>query len=257
MNILCVGNSFAVDASTYVHQIAKHLGFDINIHVLYIPGCPINLHWKNFNTKDKAYEFYINGSKTPAMWCDIFEGLKYTKYDYITFQQRSGDSGDETTFFPELTQLMEGIREYSDATYLLHKTWSYAKEFSHDKYGSNPLDQDAMDNDIKNAYINVSKKSGIKYIIPSGEAIRLARLKFGDNLNRDGYHLNERARTLVGILWVLYFTNAKVDDISNFAPSGYSYDEVTPPVDKEELNVLLEIAKNAIDNNKGYNIWQK
>ena len=112
-----------------------------------------------------------------------------------------------------------------------------------------------MDNDIKNAYINVSKKSGIKYIIPSGEAIKLARLKFGDNLNRDGYHLNERARTLVGILWVLYFTNTKVEDISRFSPSGYSYDEVTPPVDKEELNDLLEIAKNAIDNNKGYNIW--
>ena len=79
MNILSVGNSFAVDASTYVHQIAKHLGLDINIHVLYIPGCPINLHWKNFNTKDKAYEFYINGSKTPAeiIWVCIAAGNTY------------------------------------------------------------------------------------------------------------------------------------------------------------------------------------
>ena len=220
MNILCVANSFAVDASTYVHQIAESIGEDINIHVLYIGGCPVDLHWKNFLSKEKAYEFYINGNRYPAFMCDIFEGLKYTKYDYMTFQQRSGDSGDASTFFPELTKLMEAIREYSNATYLLHKTWSYAKEFSHSKYGSNPLDQKAMDKDIKDAYLEVSKKSGIKYIIPSGEAIRLAREKYGDVLCRDGYHMNELGRTLLGILWVLYFTGKKDIDLSNFHPSG-------------------------------------
>ncbi|MCR5185045.1 MAG: DUF4886 domain-containing protein [Bacilli bacterium] len=254
MNILCVGNSFAVDASTYVHQVAKEAGYDINIHVLYIPGCPINRHWKNYLSKEKEYEFYINGEKTPTMYCDIFEGLKYTQYDYITFQQRSGDSGDAGTFFPELSLLMEGIRKYSNGTYLLHKTWSYIKEFFHDKYGHDPLNQDWMDKDIKDAYISASQISGIKYIIPSGEAIRLARLVFGDNLNRDGYHLNERGRLLAGILFVLYFTHAKDIDLSNFVPRGYTYDDVTPGVDKSEIKTLIEIAKNAILNNRGYNL---
>ena len=255
MNILCVGNSFAVDASTYVHQIAESIGKDINIHVLYIGGCPVDLHWKNFLFKEKVYEFYINGNRTPTLWCDIFEGLNYKKYDYITFQQRSGDSVDADTFFPELTKLMEGIRGYSDATYLLHKTWSYAREFSHERYGSNPMDQDAMDRDIKDAYIKVSKRSGIPYIIPSGEAIRLAREVFGDNLTRDGYHLNERGRTLVGILWVIYLLGLKDIDLSNFHPSGHSYDDVTPPVSDEEIKVLKEIAFKAIKNNKGYNLY--
>ena len=256
MKILCVANSFAVDASTYVHQIAKEAGFDIDIHVLYIGGCPVNLHWKNFLSKEKAYEFYVNGSKTPLMWCDIFEGLNYTKYDFITFQQRSGDSGDAETFFPELNYLMEGIRKYSDATYMLHKTWSYAKDFAHDKYGSNPLDQEAMDRDIKEAYLEVSKRRGIPYIIPSGEAIKLAREKFGDVLNRDGYHLNELGRTLAGLLWVYYFTGAKELDLSNFVPSGMSYDDNTPGVSKEVIKELNEIAKQAIKNNKGYNLYE-
>ena len=254
MNILCVGNSFAVDASTYVHQIATAIGEDINIHVLYIPGCPIDLHYKNYLSKDKAYEFYVNGNKTPAMYCDIFEGLKYTKYDYITFQQRSGDSVDASTFFPELTLLMKGIRKYSDATYLLHKTWSYAKTFSHERYGSNPMDQDAMDNDIKSAYIEVSKRSDIPYIIPSGEAIKLARNKYGDYLTRDGYHLNERGRTLVGILWVMYLLKKDNIDLSNLNPSGYTYDDITPPVSSSEINELVEIAKEALINNEGYNL---
>ena len=256
MKILCVGNSFAVDASTYVHQIALAAGFDIDIHVLYIPGCPISLHYQNFLSKDKAYEFYINGEKKPTLYCDIFEGLQYTQYDYITFQQRSGDSVDATTFFPELTQLMEGIRNYSNATYLLHKTWSYAKEFSHERYGSNPMDQDAMDRDIKLAYEQVSEKTNTPYIIPSGEAIRLARNKYGDALTRDGYHLNERGRTLVGILWVYYLLGKMDLDLSSFSPSGYSYDEVTPPVNKNELKELIEIAKQAIKNNKGHNLYE-
>ena len=254
MNILCVGNSFAVDVATYVHQIAESIGKDINIHVLYIGGCPVDLHWKNFLSKQKAYEFYINGNRNPSMWCDIFEGLEYTNYDYITFQQRSGDSGNADTFFPELNYLMEGIRKYSSGTYLLHKTWSYAKEFSHEKYGSNPLDQKAMDDDIKNAYIEVSKRSDIPYIIPSGEAIRLARIKYGDKLNRDGFHLNELARTLTGILWVMYLLKIDDIDISNFHPSGYSYDDITPPVDDKTLKELVEIAKEAIKNNEGYNL---
>lgn len=257
MNILCVGNSFAVDASTYVHQVAKEAGYDVNIYVLYIPGCPIDLHYKNYLSKDKAYEFYCNGDKKPLLYCDIFTGLNYTKYDYITFQQRSGDSVDENTFFPELILLMEGIRKYSEATYLLHKTWSYAKEFSHERYGSNPMDQDSMDRDIKNAYLKVSEKSGIKYIIPSGEAIRLARKKYGDKLTRDGYHMNEMGRTLLGILWVMFLTKNTDLDLSKFIPSGYSYDDITPPVDTSILNELKDIAKEALKNNEGYNLWSE
>ena len=254
MNILCFGNSFAVDAHTYIHQIAESIGEDINIHVLYIGGCPVDLHWKNFLSKEKAYEFYVNGNMTPVMWCDIFEALAYNKYDYITFQQRSGDSGDADTFFPELTKLMEGVRAYSDATYLLHKTWSYAKYYNHSKYGENPLDQEAMDKDIKEAYNDVSRRSGIPYIIPSGEAIKLAREVFGDDLNRDGYHLNERGRTLAGIVWVIYLLGLKDINLSNFHPSGYSYSDSVGPIDDKELVKLKDIALQAIKNNKGYNL---
>ena len=152
---------------------------------------------------------------------------------------------------------MEGIRKYSDATYLLHKTWSYSKSFSHERYGSNPMNQKGMDDDIRTAYIEASKRSGIPYIIPSGEAIRLAREKYGDVLDRDGYHLNEMGRTLTGILWVFYLTGRTDLDISSFVPSGHSYDDATPGVSKETVKELIEIAKKALENNKGYNLYGK
>ena len=255
MKVLCVANSFAVDASTHIHQIAEFIGEDIDIHVLYIGGCPIDLHWKNYLSKEKAYEFYINGSRTATMWCDIIEGLEYTKYDYISFQQRSGDSGDAETFFPELNILSEEISKKYGGIHLLHKTWSYAKDYQHSKYGSNPLDQDAMDRDIENAYKEASRKSGIKYIVPSGEAIKLARKHYGDRLNRDGYHLNELGRLLAGIVWVMFLTGKTDLNLNGFVPRGHTYDDETPGVDPKELPVLVEIAKQAIKNNKGYNLY--
>ena len=253
MKILCIGNSFSVDVSTYVHQIAESAGKNIEIYVLYIGGCPIDLHYKNFLSGEKAYEFYKNGERNPLMWCSIQEGLSFAKWDYITFQQRSSDSGDENTFFPELTKLFECVRQYSDAKFLLHMTWSYAKTFSHDKYGSNPLNQEQMDEDINNAYKNVSLKVNVPYIIPTGRAIKEARKVFGDNLTRDGYHLNEMGRTLAGYLWAYYFLGTNIDT-SSFVPVGYSYDDITPPVNSNELKELQRIAKSVIKDNAGDNL---
>ena len=253
MKILLVGNSFSVDVSTYVHQIALSAGKDIDIYVLYIGGCPINLHYQNLQTEEKAYEFYKNGSREPLMWCSLQEGLAYEDCDFITFQQRSSDSGDENTFFPELPLLMDGIRKYSKGKYILHMTWSYAKSHSHDKYGSDPLNQKQMDEDIFLAYEKVSERLGIPYVIPTGKAIKEARKVFGDNLTRDGYHLNEMGRTLSGYLWCYYFLGTNVG-LSNFRPSGYSYDDVTKPVQTKDLKALRDIAKKVIINNKRGNL---
>ena len=249
MNILCIGNSFSVDVSTYVHDINE----EINIYVLYIGGCPIDLHYKNIINGEKAYEFYVNGSNTPLMWCSLLEGLKYVKYDYITFQQRSPDSGNASTFFPELPLLMDEVRKYSDAKFVLHMTWSYAKSHEHSKYGSNPLDQEMMDKDIFEAYEEVSKRVHVPYVIPTGKAIMEARKIFGDELNRDGYHLNERGRTLGSLLYAYYFLGLDIDT-SKFIPHGYSYDENTPPVSDKELKILDDIAKKIIKENRGHNL---
>lgn len=253
MKILCIGNSFSRDVSTYIHQIAKAAGKDLDIYVLYIPGCPINVHYQNLISNEKAYEFYKNGANTPLFNCSLIEGLDFEKWDYITYQQRSYDSGDETTFFPELPLLMKGVKAHTNAKFILHMTWSYAKSFSHEKYGENPMDQEAMDNDIFKAYKDVSEQLSIPYIISTGKAIKEARKIYGDNLTRDGYHLNEMGRTLSGYLWAYYFLGLDTDT-SKFKPSGYSYDETTTPVSDQDLPVLQDIAKKIIEENKENNL---
>ena len=253
MKILCVGNSFAVDAATYVHQEAKHAGFDVDIYVLYIGGCPISLHWENIQNDKKDYELYINGNRTPECNISLKEGIMLKEWDYITFQQVSHKSGNPTSYFPELTLLLNKVREMSKATFVLHKTWSYAKTYSHWLYGSNPLDQNRMDRDIENAYQTVSEKTGIKYIIPVGNAIKEARIILGDNLNRDGFHLNEIGRTLASTIWTMFFLGNNIN-LEGFKPSGYSYDDVTGPIDDETFDILVNVARKVISKNFNHNL---
>jgi len=37
-NVLIIGNSFSVDSTRYVHEIAKSMGYDINIHLIQVDG---------------------------------------------------------------------------------------------------------------------------------------------------------------------------------------------------------------------------
>ena len=253
MNLLMIGNSFSMDVATYLHQIAESAGKDLNVYVLYIGGCPIERHLKNIRTGDKEYDFYENGLTLVKPGCDIFFGLNYKKYDYVTFQQVSGLSGVFESYLPELSELMVEVRKYTDAKFLLHQTWSYAKYFSNERYGSNPLDQDRMDKDIRESYVKVSTLTKTPYIIPSGEAVRKARLVFGDELNRDGFHLNERARTLTGYLLAYYFLGKDINP-SSFRPCGFTYENPVAGPDEKELPTLMKIAKETLDENKEFNL---
>lgn len=246
MNILCVGNSFSVDVTTYFHQIAKSAGKTLNVGVLYIGGCPVKRHYDNIMNKDICdYEFYLNGRRIDDKFYNFFFGLNYMKWDYITFQQVSQESPFSETFFPELTLLMNEVRKYTDAIFILHRTWSYKEDY--ERY------IDDMYNKIVNSYKEVSKISGIPYIIPSGDGIEIGEKKYHWVMHRDGFHLNEKGRTLTGLIWAFYFLGYDID-VSSFKPEGYSYDDITPPVSNEEYQILINIAKEVVNNNKEHNL---
>lgn len=253
MNILCIGNSFSIDAARYLHQIAKAAGKEINVGNLYIGGCSIARHLDNIkNPHQWDYEFHFNGRRIDELH-NIFYGLYFRKWDYITFQQVSTLSVDANTYFPKLFELLKKVREESDATFILHRTWAYSTTHFHEKYGSNPMNQKAMHEDIVKAYEEVSEKTGVPYIIPSGSGIYEGCIKYHWEMHRDGFHINERGRTLCGIIWAYYFLGLDID-VSSYEPEGYSYDDVTPPVSKEEYKKLIKLAREVIINNKKHNL---
>ena len=99
IKVLSIGNSFSRNAQTYLHKIAEADGVDMIVANLYIGGCPLELHWMNASTDNKAY-LYTKTYVEPREAATIKEALIDEEWDYVTFQQKSGYSGLVETYFP-------------------------------------------------------------------------------------------------------------------------------------------------------------
>lgn len=89
-NILMIGCSFSVDSIAYVHEIAKNLGYDINIHHLQVDGT------ENKEAYDVIYDDLIN--KGGAYWSYEYKGsgtgvAKPAGFDNRTRYEWTTDSG--------------------------------------------------------------------------------------------------------------------------------------------------------------------
>ena len=47
MNVLLIANSYGVDATRYLHRIARADNVEINTVCLYIGGCSLSTHYRN------------------------------------------------------------------------------------------------------------------------------------------------------------------------------------------------------------------
>ena len=100
-------------------------------------------------------------------------------------------SGVYYTYQPYLNELIAYVKQKAPkAKIIFHQTWAYAQTSNHDgfrKYGNS---QATMFSSILGAAKQALKDAPIDILVPAGTAIQNARTSsLGDNLNRDGYHL--------------------------------------------------------------------
>jgi len=198
IKILCIGNSFSQDATQYIYDIAQSAGVSVVIGNLYSSGCSLERHWKNAESNYSAYTYYKWTS--PDMQTTEKQTIKAAvldeKWDYITFQQFSGDSGFYSTFQPYLNKLSGYVKKLSPNSKLaLNMTWSYASDSTHEYFASYNNNQKSMYYSIADAYNQAIIGTDIDIIIPCGTAIQNARTNpylnvIDDDLTRDGHHLN-------------------------------------------------------------------
>lgn len=198
IKILAVGNSFSEDAiEYYLHGLAKAGGYKVIIGNLYIGGAPLDLHWKNAS-EDKAVYNYRKidtaGNKEKKPKIKISQALADEDWDFISLQQASSKSGLYETYTEPLPLLFQYIKERAvnpDVKFVFHQTWAYAQNSDHKGFISYGKNQMQMYKSIMDASGRVMKLAGFDRIVPSGTAIQNARTSFvGDNMCRDGYHLN-------------------------------------------------------------------
>ena len=197
IKILAIGNSFSEDAiEQYLHELADADGIETIIGNLFIGGCSFERHMQcvNGNLPDYRYrKIGVDGVTKETPKCDIASAIADEEWDYVSVQQASHFSGDYTTYQPYLSQLVAYVKAHTkkDVKIVFHQTWAYAQNSDHGGFKRYGNSQKQMYDAINGALKQVIKDIHPDVIVPSGTAIQNARTSsIGDNMNRDGYHLN-------------------------------------------------------------------
>ena len=200
LRILAIGNSFSQDAvEQYLYDLAKATNKPIIIGNLYIGGAPLSLHWENASEDKPAYSYRkigVDGKKVIRKGTALSVALVDEPWDFVTLQQASPLSGKFDSYKQPVTDLLGylGNMLKGNAHVLWHQTWAYAPTSTHKGFLNYNKDQKTMYKGIMHASRKVKtlgdKALRIDGVIPSGAAIQNARTVLGDDLTRDGYHLD-------------------------------------------------------------------
>ncbi|GGW30276.1 hypothetical protein GCM10007383_14480 [Arenibacter certesii] len=233
LKILAIGNSFSMDAiENYLHELAAAENIPMVIGNLYRGGASLEQHWKHAQNNQAAYEYRKtteNGSKSNTPETTIETAVLDENWDYISFQQVSGNSGKYQTFLMPLPALMKYVKDRStnsEVKYIIHQTWAYSKNSTHKNFSNYGNDQEAMYSAIVNTIRKAKTNFGLDVLIPAGTAIQNGRnTSIGDNFTRDGYHLDyEIGRYTAACTWFEALTSINVVG-NSFIPDGMTNEE--------------------------------
>lgn len=247
--MLSIGNSFTQDAYVYMAQMLIDIGIkDFVIGYLYRGGESLSGHLNHIknDTQYDQYRLWINSATMTSIDVaskrTIKSALADYEWDVITVQQVSSDSGVSISFVNTLDPLMKLIKENNpndeNTNYGYHMTWAYTDHWEFGRYNH---DQVYMYERIVEATLErVATSKYIDFIIPAGTAIQnLRHSSVGDNVTRDGYHLNGIGQFTAGLTWVKFLTNTEVENITtlpvgvNVGPNiGLIYRAVNDAYDK-------------------------
>lgn len=211
MEILAIGNSFSQDATRYLHRIARADGVKLNVTNLYIGGCSLERHYRNMLSGQRAYRLEYNGEQT-GFPVSLEEALYNRKWDVVTIQQVSSQSGDPETFRPYIFSLTDMIREYAPrAKLLLHETWFYEEGSEKLFNWTNFSTSGEMRNAVQRTYKQIASEIGADGIIPSGTLFGKLIEEGIPTVHRDGSHASYGlGRYALGLLWYRLLTGNSV-----------------------------------------------
>ena len=220
MKLLSIGNSFSTDSHRFLNSLAEQNGICLECYNLFIGGCSLEAHWKNFIEKNEYYDLEVNGTEATEK-ISINKALSMEKWDVITIQQASAFSGIFESYVPYITDLVEAVREASPMSKLFfHETWSYETDSLHEGFLNYNSNQKEMHLCIKTTTKKVAELIKTE-IIPTGDVIQYVRESIpefnyengGISLCRDSFHLSEDyGRFLASAVWLKALTGKKLKE---------------------------------------------
>lgn len=198
LDILFIGNSFAIDTSTALPEIFNCLGLsNVNVYVLYKGGCSMKEHYNYYKNGEKVYELWqynIRGEQKLESATSISNVMSRFPYDVVIFQQYSLDSGDYSSYEPYLSKIIQAYninKIGSRTTFAFNQTWSYSSKHKNITKYKNP---ENMYKKICESVKRMKSASGIDIVIPCGTAVQNARkvpsLVSDNEFTRDNQHID-------------------------------------------------------------------
>ena len=245
LKVLLIGNSFSQDTCYLASNAAKAMGLEnAVISNLYIGAGSISDHIYRYKQGATAqYQYLSSKGNWTNKNATLEEAVKSENWDYIILQQVSPLSG-EVNSFESVNTLMDIIEPMCpSARFAWNMTWAYQSTFEDGRFERYDSDQTKMYNSIVSAtQAKIVTNERIDLIVPTGTVIQNVRTSYiGDNLTRDGYHLNETlGRQIAALALVHALTGASIDGVNTT-----NYNKLS---DAEALVVAKEAIKNAIAN---------
>ena len=214
--MLCIGNSFSWDAvEQELVPLCDAKGVQVEVHNLYYGGCSLQQHAEFLAKDTAAYSHRVCTNTEGRVVKDTIslkQALRDGKYDFISLQQASHDSGIRSSYEPWLSILIDTVRAYQpEAKLCWMQTWAYSQDAKHPAYPRYQSNQQVMWDSIQ-ACTKYIQQIFNSQLIPCGLAIQNARAtKLGDTLCRDGYHLNYvYGRYTAACVWYEFLTGKDV-----------------------------------------------
>lgn len=238
MKILCIGNSFSEDATSYLSRAAESQHIEIYAENLYIGGCSLERHYNNMISGEKAYELEINGVNTHIN-ISLEEAFEREKWDIITVQQASHFSAFYDTYQPFAAELVRFVRSKNkEAKIFIHQTWAY-EENSQRLFDNGFSTRKEMFEKIKENYSLAARECDSNGIIPSGHVFENMAAK-GIKCHRDTFHASLGAgRYALALTWIKALTGADI--------SSNSFEDSAEPVSADENVKIKEAVNEAFD----------
>lgn len=183
VKLLTVGNSFAVNATTYLPELAKAGGKELVLLNCYKGGCSLKQHADAIaaiqeNPESPQAKIYTHKGALSAPDdkkhpFHLKEALLADKWDVVTIQQYSLISHKPETYEPYARQVVDTIKQYApQAEIMVFETWSYREDDPLFKGGT--FTPQMMYTGLKAAYAKLAATYQLR-TIPVGNAFQLAR----------------------------------------------------------------------------------
>ncbi len=259
LKLLAVTSSFGLNTTQFLYDICKAEGYtDVVVGRLYGSGCTLEKHVQNAQTNANFYEYSknSNGKWDTKNNIPMLYGLQDEDWDVIFVQQSADQSPFADTYnkggdlVSILVNFLKENKTNPNAKFVWNMTWAFQADIERNTFEKFDNDQMKMYQSILDTVKSeIEGREDFAAIIPSGTAIQNVRTSFiGDNLTKDGLHLNSMGRVIAGYTLLSVLTDKPITEINLVDVTPY-YDVTTPvELTEEHKLAIMEAVNNAIQN---------